>query len=57
MNTYRVEFMSRSNRYLIIKTTVQESSVEKVESCAYRWLTYWMGLKPTEFEIYINTQY
>ncbi len=56
MNTYRVEFMSRSNRYFVVKTTVRESSAEKVESCACRWLVYWMGLKPTEFEININTE-
>ncbi len=55
MNVYRVEFMSRNNRYFIIKITVQESSVDNVESCAYQWLDYWMGLKPTEFEINIVT--
>ncbi len=56
MNAYRVEFLSRSNRHFIINTTVEESSIEKVESCACRWLAYWMGLKPADFNITIKTE-
>ncbi len=54
MNTYRVEFTSRNNRHFIVKTTVEESSVEKVESCACQWLAYWMGLNSAEFNITIR---
>jgi hypothetical protein len=57
MNTYQVEFMSRSNRNLIIKTMVEGSSVDKVESCACQWLEYWMGLKSTEFKISVDREW
>ena len=57
MNTYQVEFMSRSNRNLIINTTVEELSVDKVESSACQWLEYWMGLKSTEFKISVDRKW
>ncbi len=51
MDIYQVEFLSFSNRFFIIKTTVKESSIEKAKSYACQWLAYWMGLKSTDFKI------
>jgi hypothetical protein len=54
MNTYRVEFTSLSNSRFVVKTTVMELSVDKVESYACQWLSYWMGLNSAEFNITIK---
>jgi hypothetical protein len=54
MNTYRVEFTSLNNCRFIVRTTVTESSVEKVESYARQWISYWMGLNSAEFNITIK---
>lgn len=54
MSIYQVEFLSRTNRLFIINTAVKGTSVEKIESYACQWLTYWMGLKPIDFNITIN---
>jgi hypothetical protein len=56
MSIYRVEFLSQTNRFLIINTIVRESSVDKVKSYACQWLFYWMGLKSTDFNITITKE-
>lgn len=56
MNSYRVEFLSRTNRLFIINTMIRESSVGEIESYARQWLVYWMGLKPTDFNIIISAE-
>lgn len=54
MNIYRIEFTSLSNHRFVVRTTMEESSVEKVEFCARQWLWYWMGLNSAEFNISIK---
>jgi len=56
MNSYRVEFLSRTNRPFIINTMIRGSSIEEVQSYACQWLAYWMGLKSTDFNITINAE-